>query len=327
MVIRSTNPWETEDISQLVSIGSHKLFVSTSGPARKPGEPVIVLFTGGGAPAVTYCHLQRLLSESWRVYFYDRSGYDRSERGCHEVLTAQQAALELRAVLAEIAVEPPYVLIGNSYGGIIARAFQEIQPPDTVTGMILAETATELTYQLYPQIPSSSLQAVAAGLDLTELTNGRQEAKFTDEEWDAIIEANARTAEAASAEDNRGSALALAQHLQFQHHVMSPWPVVVIRCDMANDFRIIYAAGVKRGQGTEQQRIDAMAFINQFELYDDELKAAQLRLSSCRRYVNFPQRGHDDLVRRPEVYVEEVRWVMERQKRVLPLLTSGFFSL
>ena len=314
MVFRSSNAWETSDRAELISTGSgHALWLSTSGPPRKHlHDPVILFFTGGGAPIAVYIRLQRLLSWHWRVYFHDRAGYDRSERGTEPVLTGQQSAKDLVQILERVQVGPPYVLMGHSYGGIVARAFLELLR-DGVKGMVLADTATELMYELFqPEIPPPSLQAVAEGVDWGHLTHLKRDMQLTENEYQAALVAVARSAPAARDEDCRGTATALARAQQFQRHILSPWPVAVIRCNMARDFRVLYDAGVQSGQGTPDQREDARRFIEKMELFDDQVRAAQLRLSSCNKYIFFEDAGHDDILRRPEAYVEEVRWVMER---------------
>lgn len=313
MVRRSDNPWENETRAGLISIGSHQLFISTSGPPRKQNQPVVVFFSGGGAPIAIYLRLQRLLSAHWRVYFHDRSGYDRSEFGPYETLTGQRSAEELQTVLANTSVGPPYILMGHSYGGIAARAFLELQRPDAVQGMVLADTATELMYELFqPEIPPPSLQAISDGVDWAALTHLKQHMKLTDDEYREALEAAARTAPAAQAEDCRATAAILLQSRQFQEHRLSPWPLSVIRCNMPQDFRTLYNAGVGLGQGTPEQREDAMRFIEKFEVFGDQVSAAQLRLSSCNTFTYYSDVGHDDIFRRPEVYVEALRWVMER---------------
>ncbi|KAK3690653.1 hypothetical protein LTR37_019055 [Vermiconidia calcicola] len=302
MIWRSNNPWEREDLQQLVSIGSHKLFVSASGPARKVDEPVVLFFTGGAAPSI---------SAHWRVYFHDRSGYDRSERGPHGVLTGQQSAQELEELLARISVGPPYMMIGHFFGGIAARAFLERQQPGVVKGVVLADTATELMYELFqPQIPSPALVAIAEGVDWDALTHLRRDMKLTEEEYQIVLDAAARTAPAAEEEDCRATATVLAQCNQFEKHILGEWPVLVIRCNMAHDFRMLYDAGVQKAQGTPEQREEAMSFIRKMETYDDQVRAAQLRLSCCHKYAYFAKVGHDDILRRPEVYINKIRWVM-----------------
>ena len=80
MIITTTNEWELYDKSNLVSVGSHSLFVSTRGPPRKPCAPVVIFITGGGAPTECYVHLHNAISKFARNYFYDRAGYGRSKR-------------------------------------------------------------------------------------------------------------------------------------------------------------------------------------------------------------------------------------------------------
>lgn len=88
-------------------------------------------------------------------------------------------------------------------------------------------------------------------------------------------------------------------------------PVVVIRCNMAKDFQDLYDAGVSRGNGTEEQREQAERFIDNFKTFDDELRAAQLRLSRCSKYVCYDHCRHDDIVRRPQVYVQLVQSMID----------------
>jgi pimeloyl-ACP methyl ester carboxylesterase len=171
------NPWETTDIDALVSVSHHhKLYVSTSGPERTPGSPVVLFFSGGGTPSAAYIRFRRLLSSHVRVLFHDRAGYGYSElgrgdiscsKGNEVVLTAQHAARELHHLLQVLRVGPPYVLVGHSYGCICARAFLAllsreqqragggVEPlASAVAGMVLVEAATELMYDLFePSIP------------------------------------------------------------------------------------------------------------------------------------------------------------------------------
>jgi predicted oxidoreductase len=111
------------------------------------------------------------------------------------------------------------------------------------------------------------------------------------------------------------AARTLAQCQQCERAAMQSSPVAVVRCNCAKAFRLLYNAGVERGQGSPEQRKQAMAFIQSLETFNDELCASQLRLSSCHKYTNFLSRGHDDNLRRPEVYVEQMDWIMARRRR------------
>jgi pimeloyl-ACP methyl ester carboxylesterase len=267
-----------------------------------------------------YIRFQRLLSRHYRVYFHDRAGYHLSERPPgSKPLTAQQNAQELRELLEVIGVKPPYILAGHSYGGIAARAFADKMGKGEVTGLVLLDTGTELMYALYEHIPDRNLLAVAKGVDLAEETDLRRQSKLTDSEWSTLEEAIERTtAQLKGDEDYHLSAFVLAESRQMEFHSMDPWPVCVVRGNIAIDFKIYYEVGVKRGQGTEEERRKAREFIGKWETFADELVAAQLRLTAregMKRYVCRLDRDHQDLFRRPEDYVEEVRWVMERHKQ------------
>ena len=265
-------------------------------------------------PCIAHARLQRMLSKFVRVYFYDRSGYDQSERGPEKTITAQSTARDLASLMFEgINVHPPYVLVGHSYGCILAREFLN-QHPKAIVGMVLAEAATELFYEVFPQIPTPALQNIATGIDFAKLTHLHEDSRMTEEEWEAALEAIERSLPAADAEDNRGSGRTLVTYQQFRNQALSSWPLSVLRCNMAQDYRILYEEGVRRGNGTEAERLEAQAFIQKLELFDDELRASQLRLSAINRYVYVPSCGHDVVIRRPELLISEVDWVIRQLK-------------
>jgi hypothetical protein len=74
----------------------------------------------------------------------------------------------------------------------------------------------------------------------------------------------------------------------------------VVRCNFPNDWRVMYEAGLKMGNGSEEQQTGAEKFIEKWELFDNDLRACQLRLSGRSRYKQFTGCGQDVPVRRPE---------------------------
>ncbi|KAF2760229.1 alpha/beta-hydrolase [Pseudovirgaria hyperparasitica] len=312
MVVRSENPWETSTKSDFISVGSYKLFLSTSGPPRKHGQPVIIYFTGGGAPSIVYMRLQENLSEFTRTYFYDRAGYNNSDRGPDEWVTTQRSAQELRALMRAVNVEPPYIIVSHSYGSIVARSFLELYP-NTVAGAVLIDSATELMFELYPSVPCEELKVIGTNVDFAEVTHLKEESHLSDNEWAAIIKAISRTTQGAGAEDNRGSGTWLAQRQEMQRQVMADKPLSVIKCNAADkDYKVIYEHGVKMGNGTKEERERAQKFIDSYRIFDDQIKAAQLRLSRNSRYVVIDCYGHDMPIRRPQLVAKEVKWVLEQ---------------
>lgn len=312
MLIYPENPWETTTKSALVSTGTHKLFLSTSGPPRIHKSPVLIYFTGGGAPVAVHIRLQALLSAHIRVYFYDRAGYDLSEPSPVPHPRATDAAMELTALLRAVKVAPPYILVAHSYSGVIAREFLALhREEEEVVGMVLVDTATELMYELFPhRIPDPDFNAVAKGVDFDALTHLKEESRLSDDEWDNALTAVARSETASKAEDIRGSGRPLAAKRQFQRQVFGERPLSVMRCNSAGDYRLIYEEGVRMGNGSEREREGARQFVQTWELFDDEVGGAQCALAVGKRYVRVDDCGHDVVVRRPELVVEEVRWVL-----------------
>ena len=56
--------------------------------------------------------------------------------------TAQDAASDLHALLSAAKEPTPYVMVGHSYGGMVARLYASTYPDD-VSGLVLVDALTE----------------------------------------------------------------------------------------------------------------------------------------------------------------------------------------
>ncbi|KAF2259092.1 alpha/beta-hydrolase [Lojkania enalia] len=275
---------------------------------RKGREPVVVLLTGGGAPCKVYARLAEELG-GWRcVVVYDRAGYGESGEMEKKKIMATDSAEELAALLHVLRVRGPYVLLGHSYGAIIAREFVELMNNrDGVVGLALIEPASELLYHTYtPSIPPPAFDSLLRDVDVEKVLHLREESGLTDEEWDAMMEAISRTLPNARYEDCRSSGRILAGKKQMMAHVLDPWPVAVLRCNWYRDWKKLFVAGVVKGNGSVEEREEAQKFLWDVEVFDDEVRAGLVR-----RYRYFDDCGRDVPLRRPDVVREEVGWVME----------------
>ena len=135
------NAWMTSEKAGLISIGTHKLYVSTSGTTRMPNDPLLIIFPGANATCESWEPIASLLRDTVRVLLYDRSGLGGSEKGPNKK-TGSMAAEELSLVLKAVDLPGPYVLVAHSYGGCVAREFLHLHFRDVV-GMVLSETGTE----------------------------------------------------------------------------------------------------------------------------------------------------------------------------------------
>jgi pimeloyl-ACP methyl ester carboxylesterase len=102
------------------------------------GSPTVVLEAGFGADTFQWQDVQPQLARTTRTCAYDRAGFGRSSArpGVHD---AREEIDDLQRLLDRAHVDPPYVLVGHSYGGVVARVFAELDPTETA-GLVLIDT-------------------------------------------------------------------------------------------------------------------------------------------------------------------------------------------
>jgi pimeloyl-ACP methyl ester carboxylesterase len=128
---------------RLVDIGGYRLHLNCTG---KNG-PAVVLIAGAGDFSFDWGLVQPGVSRFARACSYDRAGLAWSDPG-PTPRTMLQDAYELHALLRAAGVKPPYVLVGHSIGGLIARVYAE-QYPREVAGMVLVDPTHEDTTLMY----------------------------------------------------------------------------------------------------------------------------------------------------------------------------------
>jgi pimeloyl-ACP methyl ester carboxylesterase len=100
--------------------------------------PTVVLEAGMGSFSPNWHWVQEELAPV-RSVSYDRAGLGWSRRSRH-ARDAQSIATELRDALREAAIEPPYVLVGHSFGGLPVRAFADLYP-ELTAGLVLVDAS------------------------------------------------------------------------------------------------------------------------------------------------------------------------------------------
>jgi len=152
-----------EDFAGLVDIGGgRKMYLECEGV----GSPTVVLISGTRGAHDDWTHLidptgparARKANELavfpqigrfTRVCAYDRPGttlFDDKRTASTPVrqpTTAQQGVADLHALLIEAKEAGPYVLVGHSWGGLIARLFASTYLNE-VSGLVLVDPASEI---------------------------------------------------------------------------------------------------------------------------------------------------------------------------------------
>lgn len=110
-----------------------RLFVSEMGT----GGPTVVFESGIAAPCQNWLRMQQAVSGFARTLSYDRGGLGWSTRAMSQ-RTPANLVRELRILLQEANVPPPYVLVGHSFGCLVMRRFAA-DHPEEVAGVVLVD--------------------------------------------------------------------------------------------------------------------------------------------------------------------------------------------
>jgi pimeloyl-ACP methyl ester carboxylesterase len=156
----AAEPSETK--AELVDIGGgRKMYLE----CRGTGSPTVVLISGtrsayddwtdlidprnpAGAIKAGESAVFSQVSRFSRVCAYDRPGTTRNDNKVtdstpvRQPTTAQQGVADLHALLTAAMETRPYVLVGHSWGGLIARLFASTYP-DEVASLVLVDPASE----------------------------------------------------------------------------------------------------------------------------------------------------------------------------------------
>ncbi|HET7872022.1 MAG TPA: alpha/beta fold hydrolase, partial [Terriglobales bacterium] len=121
---------------RLVPIPGAKIHVQQAGS----GSPAIVLESGIAASSLSWCLLQPTLAEIGKTYSYDRAGFGWSVSQTHDY-SLDRIAEDLHNLLRALGVPAPYILVGHSFGGYIARAYAQ-RFAGELAGVVLLDPLT-----------------------------------------------------------------------------------------------------------------------------------------------------------------------------------------
>jgi pimeloyl-ACP methyl ester carboxylesterase len=113
-----------------------------------------VLLSGSRAPQTYWDPIVPAIAEKTTVVTYDRAGYGKSEMGslgCDGI----QSMKDLKALLESTHVPGPWLIVGHSLGGRLARLFAFLYPGD-VAGLVLIDTGLWDPRRPIPEAASAS---------------------------------------------------------------------------------------------------------------------------------------------------------------------------
>jgi pimeloyl-ACP methyl ester carboxylesterase len=131
-------------IGRLVEVDGRRVHLIDAGDG-----PAVVLVGGTWAPAVSWGRVIEELVPHVRVVAPDRPGLGWSDTA-EMPRTPSAMADELSATLRATGITHPVVLVGHSYGGVVARVFADRYRAE-VAGLVLLDAAHETQFERFPE--------------------------------------------------------------------------------------------------------------------------------------------------------------------------------
>ena len=104
---------------------------------RGSGSPTVLFEAGIGATSLNWLGIQLAVASLTRTISYDRAGLGWSSPS-RTARTPGNVAAELHEMLQRARIDPPYVLVGHSFGGLVMRRYALLYPKD-VAGVVLVD--------------------------------------------------------------------------------------------------------------------------------------------------------------------------------------------
>ena len=138
---------------QLIDIGGRRLHVLCQGT----GTPTVVFESSALGTSASAQAVRDAVSAHTRVCSYDRAGMGWSDAGADEISVGDLSD-DLSRLLDGARIEPPYLLVPSSVGGLTAELFAR-RHPDKVSGIVWVDAGD-----------SGALERVASRLESTVIS-------------------------------------------------------------------------------------------------------------------------------------------------------------
>jgi pimeloyl-ACP methyl ester carboxylesterase len=133
-IAQTTDP---EPTGKLIDLGGYRLHIDIEGK----GSPAVIFIAGSQAFSFDWSLVTPSISAITQTITYDRPALAWSDPGPMP-RSFEQDVYELHETLQRAGLHPPYVLVGHSLGGIIARKF-EMKYSREVKGLVLVDATSE----------------------------------------------------------------------------------------------------------------------------------------------------------------------------------------
>lgn len=142
---------------RLIDVGGRRLHLRVMGE----GKPTVLLEAAGFGCSVDYLAIQSEISKTTCACTYDRAGMGWSDP-CDAPRSVRALVEDLRTLLRCAEIEPPYVLVGGSAGGLIIEFFARTYPEEVV-GLVLIDALDGEVLARLPRASAHVMKMVSLG--------------------------------------------------------------------------------------------------------------------------------------------------------------------
>jgi pimeloyl-ACP methyl ester carboxylesterase len=194
--------------------------------------------------------------------------------------SAGDVVTELRALLAAAGVRPPYVIVGHSFGGLVARLFASTVPADAV-GLVLVDAAHEEFW-------------------------AKLKALMTPAQWERVVETPPELADYRDVEKLDLDASAVEMRRAAAAKPLRPLPLVVLSRGLPMEIPADLLAHLPPDYVAAQEKVWR------------ELQNALVALVPGARHVVATKSEHGIQATEPDLVITAVRQVVEAVRRGSP---------
>lgn len=150
---------------RMVELDGRSVRVQAMGlESRRAGAPIVIFESGATASLDAWQSILPEVASFAPAVAYDRAGLGRSEWDGMSP-TPRHATDRLRRLLRQIGADPPYILVGHSWGGMLMRYYAGYHPQE-VAGLVFADPAPMLTLERSANfVPFEAVGAGESGHD------------------------------------------------------------------------------------------------------------------------------------------------------------------
>jgi pimeloyl-ACP methyl ester carboxylesterase len=215
----------------------------------------------------------------------------------------------LTKLLEKAGVDPPWIVVGHSYGGVLVREFLLVHGKEKVVGMVIVDSAVTRTKLpgSWPSLLGNSSYEAIVGFESNRV--------LSDEEWAAVKTDGEGSKETVKKEEKvmEESTKEINESIREGGQVLGNGRLSVVFCDESVDFGKILRFAVERRNGSEEARETLRIRLEDMSEIDERGQRAHLGMSSRGRFVRAEgvARTHNVQFVKPELVADEVKWVLE----------------